>query len=433
MREGMTMSQTKYLIIGSSHAGLSALDAIRMYDQEGPITIVTRENSLPYSPTVLPYVLSGQANPDRVFLRDLAYFKENGVKFINGSAVVGVKPAANSVTLDSGDEIQYEKLLLATGSAPKVPDIPGLKDAPWHVLRTLEDALRIRANAQEGQAAIILGAGLIGMHAAQDLAKAGLQVTVVATTPQVMGQYFDDEAASLIERVFVDNGVKVLTGSPVTHVTSSDNACAVSLENGLDISADLLLVAKGVNACMDYLDGSDVATGDGVLVDDKMRTSVENIWAAGDIAQGSSFFDSAKIMNGILPDASEQGRIAGMDMAEDPAVQPYMGGISMNTYNFFNNRAFAIGMCGTSGKLACLPCGLDNLGIDKMFSPSSMRYQKLVFQRDNLLGAASINTDIDPGVMLQIIRRRIDLGGVKERFASNPMDTGRLVMSSTWR
>jgi phenylglyoxylate dehydrogenase epsilon subunit len=404
-----------------------------MYDQKGSITIVTREKTLPYSPTVLPYVLSGQADPDRIFLRDQAFFDQNGAKFIKGSAVVGVKPAANAVTLDSGDEIQYEKLLLATGSVPKVPDIPGLKDAPWHVLRTLEDALKIRANAQEGQTAIILGAGLIGMHAAQDLAKAGLQVTVVATTPQVMGQYFDEEAASLIERVFVDNGVKILTGSPVTHVTKSNSACAVSLENGLDLSAHLLLVAKGVNARMDYLDGSGVETGDGVMVDDKMRTNVDNIWAAGDLAQGSSFFDSAKIMNGILPDASEQGRIAGMDMAEDPAVKPYTGGVSMNTYNFFNNRAFAIGMCGTSGKLACLPCGLDKLAIDKVFSPSSMRYQKLVFQGDNLLGAASINTEIDPGVMLQIIRRKIDLGGIKERFASFPQDAGRLVMSSTWR
>ncbi len=427
------MSQTKYLIIGSSHAGLSALEAIRMADQEGPVTIVSREKTMPYSPTVLPYVLSGQADPDRIFLRDQEYFEKNGAVFVTGSAVVGVKTQENKVMLDSGEEIHYEKLLLATGSVPKVPNIPGLKDAPWHVLRTLEDALKIRANAKEGQSAIILGAGLIGMHAAQDLAKAGLQVTVVATTPQVMGQYFDEEAASLIERVFVENGVKILTGSPVTHVTNSNKVCAVSLENGLDLPAHLLLVAKGVNACMDYLEGSGVETGDGVLVDDRMRTSVENVWAAGDVAQGSNFFDAGKIMNGILPDASEQGRIAGMDMAGDSAVQPYMGGIAMNTYNFFNNRAFAIGMCGTSGKLACLPCGLDNLEIDKVFSPSSMRYQKLVFEGNNLLGAASINTELDPGVMLQIIRRKIDLGDMKEQFASNPLEVGRLVMSSTWR
>ena len=429
------MSQTKYLIIGSSHAGLSALEAIRMYDEDSPITVVSREKTLPYSPTVLPYVLSGQAKPDQIFLRDQAYFSQKGAAFLSGSAVTHVKPEENKVTLEKGMEIQYEKLLLATGSVPKIPTIPGLKDTacPWYVLRTLDDALKIRANAAVGQTAVILGAGLIGMHAAQDLRKAGLQVTVVATTPQVMGQYFDEEAASLIERAFVDNGVKIVTGSPVTNVTNSNGACAVSLENGLDLTSHMLLVAKGVNACMDYLEGSGVETADGVVVDDNMKTNVENIWAAGDVAQGRNFFDSGKIMNGILPDASEQGRIAGMDMAEDPGVVPYAGGIAMNTYNFFNNRAFAIGMCGTSEKLACLPCTLENLDIDKMFSPSSMRYQKMVFQGNNLLGVASINTDMDPGIMLQIIRRKIDLGSVKDEFAINPLGAGRLVMSSNWR
>ncbi len=427
------MSQTKYLIIGSSHAGLSALSAIRMVDEEGLITMVTREKTLPYSPTVLPYVLSGQADPDRVFLRDQAYFDKNKVNFLTGSAVVGLDSDANTVTLDSGDKIRYERLLLATGSEPKVPDIPGIENASWHVLRTLADALKIKAAAQEGHSAIILGAGLIGMHAAQDLAKAGLQVTVVATTPQVMGQYFDMEAAGLIERVFVKNGVKILTGSPVTHVTRSNNACAVSLENGLDLSAHLLLVAKGVNACKDYLNGSGVQTDVGILVDDAMQTSVKNIWAAGDVAQAANFFDADKIMNGILPDASEQGKVAGMAMADDPGLESYGGGISMNTYNFFNNRAFAIGMCGSSGKLACLPCGVDNLEIDTVFSPTSMRYQKMVFQDNRLLGVASINTEIDPGVMLQIIRKKLDLTGVKEKLAGDPLTTGRLLMTETWR
>jgi len=286
---------------------------------------------------------------------------------------------------------------------------------------------------ENAESAIILGAGLIGMHAAQDLTKAGLQVTVVATTPQVMGQIFDKESASLIEQVFVENGVKVLTGSPVTHVANSNSACAVSLENGLDLSAHLLLVAKGVNACMDYLEGSGVETDAGVLVDDKMRTNISDIWAAGDLAQAKDFFGPEKILNGILPDASEQGRIAGMDMAEDPALKPYIGGIAMNTYNFFNHRAFAVGMSGRAEKIHGFPGADGDLQIDKMFSPSSLRYQKLVFQDNNLLGAASIDTDLDPGVMLQIIRRRVDLGGVKNNLARDPQDTGRVLMTKLWR
>ena len=112
------MSQTKYLIIGSSHAGLSAMDVIRMYDEEGPLTIVSREKTLPYSPTVLPYVLSGQAEPESIFLRGPDYFKKHKTTFLNGTAVVGVNSSKNTVTLDSGDDIHYDKLLLATGSVP---------------------------------------------------------------------------------------------------------------------------------------------------------------------------------------------------------------------------------------------------------------------------------------------------------------------------
>jgi len=427
------MSKTKYLIIGCSHAGLSAMEAIRMRDEKGPITIVSREKTLPYSPTVLPYVLSGMADPDQIFLRNEEYFKKKKTIFLKGSPVVSVDSDANSVLLDTGDEIHYEKLLLATGSVPKEPNIPGIESARWHALRTLDDARNIRASMEKAESAIILGAGLIGMHAAQDMTKAGLQVTVVATTPQVMGQYFDEEAASLIERIFVENGIKIFTGSPVTQVVSSKNACAVSLENGLDLSAHLLFVAKGVNACMDYLNGSVVETDYGVLVDDKMRTNIDNIWAAGDMAQASDFFSSNKILNGILPDASEQGKIAGMDMAVDPDIKPYAGGIALNTYNFFNHRAFALGMCGRAEQMKGFQDVDDELQVDKTFSPTAMRYQKLVFQKDNILGAASINTDMDPGVMLQIIRRRLDLGKVKEKFASAPVETGRVLMSKLWR
>ena len=420
------MSHTKYLVIGSSHAGLSAVDAIRLQDGEGPITMVSGEKCLPYSPTVLPYVVSGEVDPDRIFLRDQEYFNKFKVSFLNDSRVVGVDSDANMVTLESGNEIHYEKLLLATGAAPELPPIPGLENAPCHVLRTLEDAQRIRTAMENTQSAIILGAGLIGMHAAENLAKAGLQVTVVEMLPRVLPGYFDERAAGLIQRVFAQNGVKVLTGSAVTHVTTSNRACALSLENGLDLSAHLLLVSTGVKPRMEYLAGSEVETDAGILVDDRMRTSVSNIWAAGDVAQARSFFDSEKILNGILPDAVEQGRIAGMDIVADQALKLYSGGIPMNTYSFFGHRAISVG-------ISVPPSTGEEFQVDFVFSPTSLRYQKLVFQNDNLVGVSAINAELDPGVMWQIIRRQVDLGDIKDKFASAPLETGRLLMSKIWR
>jgi len=423
------MSQTKYLIIGSSHAGLSAMNAIRLQDKEGALTMITREKVLPYSPTILPYVVSGKTPQDGVFLRDDAYFEENHATFMKGREVTAIDTGANRVTLDSGEEITYEKLLIATGASPSVPPIQGLSDTSFHVLRTLEDAVSIRKAMKENLSAIILGAGLIGMHAAENLSEAGMEVTVLEMLPQVLPGYFDAEASGMIQKVFSDNGVRILTGNAVTHVTSSNNnkkVCVVSLENGLDLSAHLLVVATGVRANIAFLADSGVEADDGIVVGDTMRTSVDNVWAAGDVAKAGSFFGPEKILNGILPDAVEQGWIAGMDMVDDPALKPYGGGLSMNTYSFFGNRAFSVGMSG--------PVGDDEgFEVDVMVSSSSRRYQKLVFRDDHLVGASAINMDLDPGVLCRMIRDQIELGETRERFSCEPRDVGRSLMSAFWR
>src|SRR5512136_1059323 len=180
------MHHTKYLIIGSSHAGLSALDAIRLQDKEGSLTLVTQESCLPYSPTILPYVLSGQAQPDKVFLRDQQDLDGLSVAFKPGAKVVAVDGGSRQVTLQSGEKIEYEKLLLATGAAPKLPPVEGLDAVPHHVLRTLEDAVALRSKIRKGGTAAVLGAGLIGLHAAENLAKGGMRVLVVEALPQVL-------------------------------------------------------------------------------------------------------------------------------------------------------------------------------------------------------------------------------------------------------
>jgi len=420
------MSQSTYLIVGSSHAALSALEAIRIQDTDGSVTLVTQEETLPYSPTILPYMISGQVNPERIFLRDGDDLDRARVTFRKGARLVAVDPANHSVSMDSGETLNYEKMLLATGAEPTLPPIPGMKDACCHVLRTLGDALQLQTAAQKAKSAIILGAGLIGMHAAENLAKAGVQITIVEALPRVLPGYFDEQAAGLVQQVFTEHGIRILTGSTVTNVTASKGACTVSLESGGELSGDLLLVATGVKPRMDYLAGSGIDAGDGIVVDDTMRTSSGDIWAAGDVAEARSFFGGKKRVNATLPSAVEQGRIAGMDMADDPAASPFAGGLPANTYTFFENRSFSLGM----GVVADSEEGVE---VDLIFQPTSMQYQKLVFEGDRLVGVSGINTDLDPGIMWQLIRRKVELGKMKRRLAALPLETGRILMSSMWR
>jgi phenylglyoxylate dehydrogenase epsilon subunit len=417
------MDQTKYLIIGSSHAGLSAVDAIRVQDKENPLTLVSQENCLPYSPTILPYVLSGQTGSDRVFLRNEEALHTLTVSFRPGAKVIGVDAGKHQVTLASGERIGYEKLLLATGSEPNLPPVEGLQDISYHVLRTLEDATKLRTALEGAKSAAVLGGGLIGLHAAENLAARGIEVAVVEALPRLLAGYFDQDAGGLIRQAFLDKGVRVFTGERVTGAAKKGRGCLLTLASGKDVSADLLVIATGVRPRTDYLAGSGVKVEEGILVDERMRTSAEDIWAAGDVAQGGSFFDATSRLNAIVPNAVEQGRIAGMDMAEDPWLKPFTGNIPVTSYRFFSHRAFSVGMVGDG----------EGIEAEKVFLPDACKYQKLVFKDDRLMGAQGINSGLDPGVMHQLIRRRVYLGEVKARFLANPLESGRILMTSMWR
>src|SRR5215471_18038410 len=129
--------QSKYLIVGSSHAALEAAAAIRMIDADGTLRLVTRDTHLPYSPTILPYIVSGRSQPDNVRLRDAAYFRDNAITFVPGTEIASVDPASSNVRLTTGETWHYERLLIATGAAPSLPPVKGLSDVPFHVLRSM--------------------------------------------------------------------------------------------------------------------------------------------------------------------------------------------------------------------------------------------------------------------------------------------------------
>jgi len=423
---GIAIPHCPYLIVGASHAGLSALDAIRLNDEENAVTIITKEETLPYSPTILPYFISGQTSLEQIFLRDDKVLKNIGVHFVKGAEVTAVNPVAYTVSLSSGKTMKYDKLLLATGATPALPAIDGLNEVPYYVLRTLQDALRLKDAEPIARSVAILGAGLIGMHAAESLAQKGMIVKMIEIQAQVLPGYFDEEAASLIQQVFMEKGIAINTASKVEKVSRTNGGVFLNLESGQQISADLLLITTGVQPCIDYLNGSGIETDKGILVNETMRTNLDRIWAAGDVVQAPRFFDSENALNTNLPNAVEQGRIAGMDMSSDPALKPYPGGIRQNTYKFFNHRAFTVGVISWQDLQ-------EGIQVDRIFLPERMRYQKLVFQNRRLIGAVGINTDMDPGVIVELIRRKIDLSGVKTRFSDLPLETGRILMTQLWR
>lgn len=418
------MEHTDYLVVGSSHAALEAITAIRMIDPEGSLTLVTRDPELPYSPTVLPYVVSGRSAPDSVYLRDDDFFARNKVSYRRATALKALHAGRSTADLSDGSWIGYRRALLATGASPAIPPIPGIDRVDFHVLRTLADATRLNEAMKRSTKAVVLGAGLVGMHAAENLVKAGADVTIVEMSAQLTSGYFDRIAANLIEQAFLEAGATIMTGKRVIGLEPGGNGTRIALDSGATLEADLLLVATGVRPELDYLNGSGIDADRGILVDDTMRTSVENVWAAGDCAQARGFFTGTPIMNAILPDASIQGRIAGMAMVDDPGIKPYPGGVPLNTYHFFGRHAISVGS-------SSVPEGGEE---QVRFDEASGRYLRAVFDRENRLsGIFGVNEFFDGGVMAQLILRRTDLTDTRARLFANPLATGRELMSQIWR
>lgn len=416
------MLQTKYLVVGGSHAGIEAVQAIRMRDGDGALMLATRESALPYSPTVLPYIVSGRADPARIPLRDESYFARHHVEFRRGATLGSLDTEHRVARFSDGAEVGYEKLLLATGAKPAIPAIAGLQAVPFHVLRTLDDALGLRDSIRRARRAVVLGAGLVGMHAAENLVEAGAEVTVVEMGPHVLPAYFDQHAARLIERAFARRGAKILCGRRAASAQAEESGFSLELEGGERVHGDFLLIGAGVTPVTDYLDGTAVAKNRGILVDRRMRTSVAGVWAAGDVSEAPSFYGEDRVLNGIVPNATDQGRIAGMDMAGDEACGDFRGAVPVNTYRFFGSQALSVGTSEAPGA-----------EIATQFDAAADRYLKVVLRQDRLLGIFGVNMPFDPGIMLELILRRVDLAPMKQEFVRRPQQAARALMSRIWR
>ncbi len=408
------MPDTKYLIIGASHAGLTALNAIRAFDPEGSILMVNQEDTLPYSPTVLPHVVSGRIEAARIFLRDDEYFAKKDVRFLRNTKVVSIDSGESSVGLASGKRVSFEKLLIATGSRPARVALPGADEVPTYVLRTLDDALRLKDAAQSARSALVIGGGLVGLHAAESLHTLGVEVTVVEMAENLLGEYFDPASSSSIEEIFVEHGVKIFTRERVAELRPSSSGLAATTAGGTELSADFVVLAVGVGPRLDPVLGTGVETDRGIIVDDLMQTNRDNIWAAGDVTQARSFFQTSLEVNPVLPDAVDQGRIAGMVMSEDPYVRPYSGAVPQYVFTFFGSRAFSVGL--NPGRAE------GGHEILEFHDEDDRVHRTFIFSDERLVGAVGMNTPLRPGILWKLVKDRTRLGHLKKRFLEAPQE-----------
>lgn len=398
----------KYVIAGAGPAGVIAAETLRKADPSGHVLLIGDEPDPPYSRMAIPYLLAGGIGEAGTYLRKTdGHYKDRRIRYLQ-DRIAKVSAKKGEITLTGGGNKPFDRLLIATGAKPVKPRVPGLNLKGVHHCWTLEDARNIQKLATKGAHVVLMGAGFIGCIILESLIKRGVKLTVIEMEDRMVPRMMDATAAAMLKRWCRGKGVAVKTGTRVTRVEDAGNdTLKISLNRGRPLKARLLVVAAGVKSNTGFLSGSGVKVKDGVVVDDRLQSSVPGVYAAGDVAQGPDFSGGWSV-HAIQPTAADHGRIAALNMAGRDAA--YQGSLAMNVLD-------TAGLISASfGRWDGVPGGDFAEALDK----TRNRYIRLAFSGDVIVGALALGLTEHIGVLRGLIQTRVPLGEWKLRLMEDP-------------
>jgi len=396
-----------YVIVGAGPAGVAAAETLAGADKGSDIVLVGGEPEPPYSRMAIPYVLTGDVGEDATYLRKTEnWYDDRGIRYIHGRAE-SLSADDSLLRLEGGEELAFEKLLISTGAHPIKPPIPGLDLAGVYHCWTLEDVRQIKGLTGPGKDVILIGAGFIGSIILESLLASGANLTVVEAEDRMVPRMMNQVAGNLIKVWCEKKGVTVLTSTRVAGVAQADGGrLEVDLGTGKQ-TVDLVVVAAGVKPNADFLDGSGIKIEEGILVDKYLKTSADNVYAAGDCAQGPDYSGGWSV-HAVQPTAVEHGRFAALNMAGQ--VTPYKGSLQMNVLD-------TAGLISTSfGQFD----GVEGGEQAEELNEQGFRYIRLTFKGDHMIGALTLGRTDSIGVLRGLIHTPVSLGPWKERLIAEP-------------
>ena len=398
----------RHLIFGAGPAGVVAAETLRRVDPSSDIIILGDEPEPPYSRMALPYLLAGNVGESGTHLRHGdAHFEKLAID-VRRNRVNSVDTGNRVVIAGNGAEIAWDRLLIATGAHPIKPPIDGMDLEGVENCWTLADARRILARAKPGSRVVLMGAGFIGCIVLEALAARGVDLVVVEMADRMLPRMMDETGGAMIARWCESRGVGVRTGTRVTEIARSNGSLTLAAEPGDPIEADLVVCATGVAPNVDFLDGAGIDCDAGILVDHRLRTSADNVYAAGDVAQGPDFSTGRREVHAIQPTAVEHGRIAALNMAGIDT--PFRGSLSMNVLNTLGLVSSSFGLwMGTEGGERCVAA-----------DEARSRYLRLEFEEDRIVGALALGLTQHVGVLRGLIQTRVRLGSWMPKLRDDP-------------
>ncbi|MBL8308095.1 MAG: NAD(P)/FAD-dependent oxidoreductase [Rubrivivax sp.] len=398
----------RHIILGAGPAGVIAAETIRKHAPQDDVFLVGDEPEAPYSRMAIPYLLIGQVGEAGTHLRHGPnHYERLGIQLKRNRAVK-LDAAAKTVTMDDGSVHAFDRLLIATGSSPATPPIPGIAGAGVHPCWTLADARAIMALAKPGAKVVQMGAGFIGCIIMEALATRGVRLSVVEMGDRMVPRMMGPTAGGMIKAWCEAKGVDVHTGARVEAIDRSGPQMVVKLSNGAALEADLVISATGVKPNIGFLADSAVRCLVGVLTDEHLQTTVPGIYAAGDCAEAFDKVSGKTIVSAIQPNAAEQARVAALNMVGQ--VTALRGVTQINVLD-------TLGLISASfGLWDGVPGGQHVELTDK----ASGKHLSLQFAEDRLVGCNAIGWTEHVGVMRGLVEGQVRLGAWKDKLLADP-------------
>lgn len=400
-----------YVVVGAGPAGVVAAEQLRKLDPLSNITIIGAEPEPPYSRMAIPYYLTDKIAEEGTYLRKSdQHYDSRNIDVVN-KRVKSIDTDMNRVITEDGENYRYDKLLLATGASPSVPPISGIDSPGVHNCWTLEDARSIVKLATPGASVVLLGAGFIGCIVLEALALRDVKLTVVEMENRMVPRMMNNVSGNLIKRWCEGKGVTVHTSTKAESVEQIGNGkLRVNLSGGITVDADLVITATGVKSNMQYAQDSGLHTDQGVVVNEYLQTSNDDIYAAGDVCQGKDFSTGEYTVQAIQPTAVEHAKVAASNMARGHRSQ-HAGNVNMNVLDTIGLVSASFGSW----------MGVDGGESAELLNEEEFKYLNLQFKDDVLVGASSLGLTQHVGVLRGLIQSQTPLGSWKERLLKDPM------------
>ncbi|WP_442775174.1 NAD(P)/FAD-dependent oxidoreductase [Sphaerotilus montanus] len=417
----------KHVILGAGPAGIIAAETIRKHAPHDEILVIGDEPEAPYSRMAIPYLLIGKVGEEGTHLRHgVDHYAKLGITLRRARAK-HVDVDGRAVDLDDGTTVVFDRLLIATGSSPATPPIPGIHGRGVHPCWTLKDARAIMELAQPGAKVLQMGAGFIGCIIMEALAMRGVELTVVEMGDRMVPRMMGPTAGTMIKDWCEAKNVKVHTGARVEAINRPEPgildkladmaglkpahkaaAMTVRLSTGEHLEADLVISATGVKPNIGFLQNSGITCLIGVLTDEHLQTNVPGIYAAGDCAEAFDKVSGTTIVSAIQPNAAEQARVAALNMVGQKAE--LKGVTQINVLD-------TLGMISASfGKWDGVPGGQH---VELTDLPAG-RHLSLQFDGDRMVGCNSIGWTEHVGVMRGLVEGQVRLGDWKDKLMADP-------------